>query len=273
MGRSGCFDQTQEDCAFNHCLAKFRDANGYPSTIKTAYVIPDSSFGPTSRTSTIQINETNAIVGIVVSVIVIIIPVLVVLVFMYRRKYSKERLTSIRAIRRGDIYTINMNNETPTGTFDIEQLAHVDTCETKKRPKTYDQMHVISVVNHPNTSHHNESIEASNEMYANTCTITLENKHLDSAKKDKGTKSDDPLHTTNAVNTDKTNFKSKTKISTEGHGNDKPTNETLAIDNKTVDSVYEPLDNDTPDKTPKAFDKLQLRTRKIQTRMTTISTL
>ncbi|VDI20564.1 Hypothetical predicted protein [Mytilus galloprovincialis] len=40
MGRSGCFDQTREDCAFNHCLAKFRDANGNPSTIKRTTAIP-----------------------------------------------------------------------------------------------------------------------------------------------------------------------------------------------------------------------------------------
>lgn len=40
MGRSGCFDQTREDCAFNHCLAKFRDERGNPSTIKTTTAIP-----------------------------------------------------------------------------------------------------------------------------------------------------------------------------------------------------------------------------------------
>ncbi|VDI18911.1 Hypothetical predicted protein [Mytilus galloprovincialis] len=193
MGRSGCFNQTREDCAFHHCLARFRDANGNPSTIKTAYAIPyittDSPFGPTSRSSTILINDTNTIVGIMVSVIVIIIPVLVILVFIYR---------SLR--------------------------------NTKKEPKACDQTHVISVVNQSNTSYHDESIEASNEMYANTCTVTLENKHLDSNEIDEGTRSDDPLHTTHAVDTDKTNYKSRPNISTEGYSNDEQTKETLAID-------------------------------------------
>ncbi|XP_076083292.1 uncharacterized protein LOC143054247 [Mytilus galloprovincialis] len=261
MGGSGCFVQTQEDCAFNHCLARFRDSNGNPSTINTAYyVIPDSPFGPTSISSTILNNDTDMIVGIVVSVIVITISVLVILVLMYRRKYSNERLLQISAIRRGDRYTINMNQyETPTGTLDIERFPHVSLTHvdnTKNRTKADDTMHIPSAVNHSNTSYHDESIEASNEMYANTCTVTLENKHLDSNEIDEGTRSDDPLHTTHAVDTDKTNYKSKTEISTEGYSKDEPTKETLANDKKTVDSVYEPLDNDSKDKTPKAFDKL-----------------
>ncbi|CAC5371762.1 unnamed protein product [Mytilus coruscus] len=162
------------------------------------------------------------------------------------------------AICRGDRYTFNMDNETPTctGTLDIEQLEHVDN--TNKRTNAFDQMHVISDVDQSNTSYHDESIKAPNEMYGNTCTATLEYKHLDSNAIDKGTKADDPLHITHAVDTDQTNYKSKTEISTEEHSNNEPSKETLVMDNKTVDSVYEPLDNDKKDKTPKAYDKLHV---------------
>ncbi|CAC5408483.1 unnamed protein product [Mytilus coruscus] len=117
-------------------------------------------------------------------------------------------------------------------------------------------MHVISAVDQSNTSHHDESIEAHNEMYGNTVTLKFE--HLDNVEKDKGTKADVPLHVSHAVDTDQTIYKSKTEISTEEHSNYEPTKETTDMDYKTVTSVNEPLDNDTKNKRTKAYDKLHV---------------
>ncbi|CAC5374865.1 unnamed protein product [Mytilus coruscus] len=220
--------------------------------------LPDAS---TSRSTTILINETDIIVGIVISVFVIILAIVMILVFMYRRKYSKEQL-SLDTARRKDCNTIELDNDIVFS--DYQQLDDVNDEENKT--KAYDQLHVTCIVDTDSTNDQSnasfskeeyskyELIEDSNEIDDNTATSEYE--QLNNATKDTSMKAFDQLHVTHVVNTDPTYFYSKTMIPMEEHIKYEPVEEDTAMDKNTITSEYEQLDNNETDKSVNMYDHL-----------------
>ncbi|CAC5391817.1 unnamed protein product [Mytilus coruscus] len=263
MARSGCFNKIREDCAFHHCLGKFRDKRGNPSTTVTATAIPYAStvqYLPDIPTTLLN-NDTDIIVGILVSVAVLLLTIVVILVFILWRKYSTEQL-SLSTVNRGDRNTNEIEMDNYTVNSDYEQIDNIDNID--KGTKANDQLHVTRFVDtDPNTDQSNssfsgkkisknESIEKPKEIDNNA--VTSEYQQLDNAEIDKSTKVYDLLHVTHVVDTNPYTNYSKTLISGEEHSNYEPIEETTELDNITVISQLEQLDNAEKDKSLNVYE-------------------
>lgn len=79
---------------------------------------------------------------------------------------------------------------------------------------------------------------------------------MDYAKKDKSVNVYDQLHVTDIIDTEPTNYNSKTMISRDQQSKDEPTEETTELNNMTVTSEYEQLDNAKKDESVNVYDQL-----------------
>ncbi|VDI07861.1 Hypothetical predicted protein [Mytilus galloprovincialis] len=215
--------------------------------------------------TTLLNNDTDIIVGISVSVTVLLLTIVVLLVFMFLRKYSTEQL-SLRTVGSGDRHTNESEMDNYAVTLDYEQIDNVDNIN--KGTKANDQLHVTRIADtDPNTDQSNsscsgkhnskyESIVEPNEIYTNT--VTSEYEQLDNAEIDKSTKAYDLLHVKHVVDTDPTTIYSKTMISREEHNNYEPIEVINGVDNNTVSSQYEQLDNAETDTIVNVYDQLDV---------------